>query len=59
MIAIQIGLIIFLISVLVIVYQDELRRRRLTRKSAKLDRFWNKGEERRKSIRINIKIDVL
>ena len=58
MIAIQVGIIIFLIAVLIIVYQDENRKKRLARKSAKLNRFWDKDKERRKSIRINTEIDV-
>ena len=59
MIAIQIGIIIFLIFVLAIICQDEYRKKRLARKSARLNRFWNKCGERRKSFRINTKIDVL
>lgn len=59
MIALQIGIIIFLISVLAIVYQDERRKRNLARKSARLNRFWSKDKDRRQSIRINTEIDVL
>ncbi len=61
MIAIQIGVIIFLVFILAIVYYDEHRRRKLGRKSAKLSSFWNRnkgGKERRKSVRINAEIDV-
>lgn len=59
MIAIQIGIIIFLILILLIIYQDEYRKRILARKSAKLKRFWNGDNDRRKSIRIDAEIDVL
>ena len=59
MIKVQIGIIIFLLVVLIIIYQDEYRRRIATRKSAKLNRFWNKDEERRKTFRLNTEIDVL
>jgi len=59
MAAIQIGIILFLILVLIIVCQDECKRRRLARKSAKLNRFWTKDQERRKCLRINTEIDVL
>ncbi len=59
MIAVQIGLIIFLVIVLAVVYQDERRKRTLTRKSVRLNKFWNDDKDRRKSIRINTEIDVL
>ncbi len=59
MIPIQVGIIVFLVIILVIVYQDEYRRRIQKRKSAKLKSFWNSAQERRKSIRINTEIDVL
>lgn len=58
MIRIQIGIILFLVIVLIIVYLDEQKRRILSRKSAKLNRFWNGGKERRKTIRINTALDV-
>lgn len=58
MITLQIGIIIFLLFILLIVYQDERRKKRLTRKSTRLDRFWDGGKERRKSLRIDTAIDV-
>lgn len=66
MIAVQIGIIVFLLIVLVMLYQDESRKRKLSRKSARLNRFWAPAhsatgteKERRKSVRINTEIDVL
>lgn len=59
MIAIQIGVIIFLLLILTVVYQDERRKRRLARKSAKVNTFWNENKDRRKTPRISIEIDVL
>lgn len=59
MIAIQIGVIVFLLFILVIIYQDEYRKRRLARKSAKVNSFWNGNKDRRKTPRISIEIDVL
>ncbi len=59
MVAIQIGIIIFLIFVLAIICQDEYRKRRLTRKSARLSKFWNNTGERRRNFRINTELDVL
>ena len=58
MIAIQIGIIIFLVSVLAIIYLDGHKKRQFARKSVKLDRFWEKDKDRRKSLRINTKLDV-
>lgn len=57
-----VAVIIFLICVLTIIYQDEYIRKKLERKSTVLKRFWrsnNKSGERRKSIRINTQIEVL
>ena len=59
MIMIQIGVIIFLLLLLAVIYQDEQRKRRLTRKSAKVNTFWNGSRDRRKTPRISIEIDVL
>jgi len=59
MVVLQTGIIIFLIIVLAIIYQDDYRKKKLARKSARVNRFWHKDKERRKSIRINTKIDVL
>lgn len=62
LIAFQIGIIVFLASLLIIVYQDERRKLKLGRKSAKLNSFWSQnreGKDRRKSIRINAEINVL
>ncbi len=59
MIMIQIGVIIFLLFILVIIYQEEYRERRLARKSAKVNSFWNGSRDRRKTPRISIEIDVL
>ncbi|MBN3038491.1 MAG: PilZ domain-containing protein [Candidatus Omnitrophica bacterium] len=64
MIAIQIGIIIFLVLVLAIILQDEYKKKKLTRKRAKTHRFWKNGtgvpgSERRKSVRIDTDIDVL
>lgn len=59
MITIQIGIIIFLIFVLAIIYQDELKKRRLARKSGRLNRFWNTIGEKRQNRRINAEIKVL
>jgi len=58
MIAVQIGIVIFLLVILLIVYQDERRKKRLERKSAKLSRFWEAGKERRKSVRIDTELNV-
>jgi len=61
MVTIQIGVIIFLLFILLIVYQDEYRKRILGRKSVKLSSFWNRNkelEERRRSVRTNAEIDV-
>jgi c-di-GMP-binding flagellar brake protein YcgR len=58
MVAIQIGIIIFLLLVLGVLYQDERKRKDLARKSARLDRFWDAGKERRKSTRIDTEVDV-
>ena len=59
MIMIQIGIIIFLLLILAIIYQDEYRKKRLARKSAKVNTFWNGSRDRRKTPRISIEIDVL
>lgn len=59
MIAVQIGLIVFLVIVLAVVYQDERRKRTLDRKSVRSNKFWNDDKDRRKHIRINTEIDVL
>ncbi len=59
MIAIQIGIIVFLLLVLGLLYQDERRRENLSRKSARLNRFWDPGKERRKATRIDTEVDVL
>ncbi|MCQ9208168.1 MAG: PilZ domain-containing protein [Omnitrophica bacterium] len=59
MIPFQIGLIIFLIFILAIVYQDERRKRGSSRKSARLSKLWHDDKDRRKDTRINTKIDVL
>ena len=59
MVAIQIGIIVFLLFVLAILYHDEYRKGRLSRKSARLNRFWHFDRERRKNVRINTEIDVL
>ena len=59
MLVIQLGIIIFLILLLIIITQDEYRKRGFERKTAKLNRFWNKNQERRKSLRIDTAIDVL
>lgn len=64
MIAIQIGLIIFLALLFAIITQDEYKKQRLSRKAAKTHRFWTDGAdaagvERRKSVRIDTDIDVL
>jgi len=56
---IQIGVIIFLLLLLAVIYQDEYRKRRLARKSAKVNTLWNGGIDRRKTPRISIEIDVL
>ncbi len=58
MLAVQLGLILFLIFILAVVGQDERKKKSLTRKSAAADRFWQKTQERRLSLRINTKIDV-
>lgn len=63
MILIQIGIIIFLFLILAVIYQDEYKKRKLNRKSARLNRFWTSahppGKERRKTLRINAEIEVL
>ena len=59
MVAIQIGIIVFLLFVLAILYHDEYRKGRLSRKSARLNRFWHFDRERRRNVRINTEIDVL
>jgi c-di-GMP-binding flagellar brake protein YcgR len=57
---IQIGVIIFLLLILVIIYQDEYRKRRLVRKSTKLRKFWSQEDRnRRKYHRVDTEIDVL
>lgn len=48
-----------MLLVLIIIYQDEYRKRILAKKSAKLNRFWNKGKDRRKTLRLNTELDVL
>lgn len=58
MFAIQIGLIVFLLFILAIIYQDECRKKRLARKTAKANRFWDSGKERREQVRINTEVDV-
>ena len=61
MIVIQISIIIFLVFIWVVVYQDERRKRKLQRNSAKLNSFWNKNKaikERRKSVRITADLNV-
>ena len=59
MIAIQIGIIVFLLLVLGLLYQDERKKKNLARKSARLNRFWDPGKERRKTTRIDTEVDVL
>jgi c-di-GMP-binding flagellar brake protein YcgR len=60
MIIIQIGVIVFLLLILAIIYQDEHRKRRLARKSTKLRKFWSqKDKNRRKYHRVDAEIDVL
>ncbi|MBU4140347.1 MAG: PilZ domain-containing protein [Candidatus Omnitrophica bacterium] len=59
MIMIQIGVIGLLLLILAVIYQDEYRKRRLARKSAKVNTFWNRNKDRRKTPRINTEIDVL
>ena len=56
--AIQIGLIVFLLFILAVIYQDEYRKKRLARKTAKADRFWDSGKERRQQVRIDTEVDV-
>ena len=58
MFAIQIGLIVFLLFILAVIYQDEYRKKRLARKTAKADRFWDSGKERRQQVRIDTEVDV-
>ena len=59
MIGVQVGIIVFLLSILAIVCHDEYKKRKLARKSVKLSRFWNGSKERRKSVRIDTACDVL
>ena len=58
MFAIQIGLIVFLLFILAVICQDEYRKKRLARKTAKADRFWDSGQERRQKVRIDTEVDV-
>lgn len=64
MIAIQFGVIIFLLFVFIIIALDGRKKKELAKKRAKAHRFWKngingKGHERRQSIRIDTDIDVL
>lgn len=56
--AIQVGLIVFLLFILAAIYQDEYRKKRLSRKTAKADKFWDSGKERRQQVRIDTKVNV-
>jgi len=59
MLAIQIGLIVFFLFILGLICHDEYKKKRLSRKSVALDRFWHKLEERRQKVRINTQLGVL
>lgn len=59
MLVFQLGVIIFFILILIVVCHDEYRKKKLGRKSVKLDKFWRDEEDRRKKIRISTEIGVL
>lgn len=58
MIIVQVGLIVFLVLILIAVYQDDRRKRKLAKKSATLNGVWDKGVERRKTPRVSAEIEV-
>ncbi|MBN2097374.1 MAG: PilZ domain-containing protein [Candidatus Omnitrophica bacterium] len=59
MIALQVGIIVFLSLVLAVVCYDDYRKRIIARKTAHLNRFWNEHQDRRKSVRLDTQLDVL
>ncbi|MFH1045490.1 MAG: PilZ domain-containing protein [Candidatus Omnitrophota bacterium] len=63
MVAIQLGVILFLALLFILIVHDEYKKKKMSRKKAKTHRFWTNGisggYERRRCVRIDTDIDVL